>query len=121
MDILWIGKRPETGAAVDEIFDQRLIAACTEAGFSPHVGQEAPRIISTLNLVAAGLGVSLVPESLRRLQMDGVVYRRLADNAQLTAPLILACRRGENAASVQRFIDLVQSTAEHIDTDSDPR
>ena len=69
-----------------------IITACRGAGFSPRVGQEAPRIISTLNLVAAGLGVSIVPESLRRLQMDGVVYRRLADNAQLTAPLILACR-----------------------------
>lgn len=98
-----------------------IITACRSAGFSPHVGQEAPRIISTLNLVAAGLGVSLVPESLRRLQMDGVVYRRLADNAQLTAPLILACRRGENAASVQRFIDLVQSSAEHIEADSELR
>jgi DNA-binding transcriptional LysR family regulator len=94
-----------------------IITACRGAGFSPIVGQEAPRIISTLNLVAAGLGVSLVPESLRRLQMDGVVYRRLADNARLVAPLILACRRGENAAAVQRFIDLVQSTAEHIDID----
>jgi DNA-binding transcriptional LysR family regulator len=92
-----------------------IITACRGAGFSPRVGQEAPRIISTLNLVAAGLGVSIVPESLRRLQMDGVVYRRLAENAQLTAPLILACRGGENAAAVQRFIDLVQSTADQID------
>jgi DNA-binding transcriptional LysR family regulator len=98
-----------------------IITACRGAGFSPRVGQEAPRIISTLNLVAAGLGVSVVPESLRRLQMDGVVYRRLADNAQLTAPLILACRGGGNAAAVQRFIDLVQSTAEHIEADGDGR
>jgi DNA-binding transcriptional LysR family regulator len=92
-----------------------IITACRGAGFSPKVGQEAPRIISTLNLVAAGLGVSIVPESLRRLQMDGVVYRRLGENAQLTAPLILACRGGENAAAVQRFIDLVQSTADQIE------
>lgn len=92
-----------------------IITACRNAGFSPRVGQEAPRIISTLNLVAAGLGVSVVPESLRRLQMDGVVYRRLADSAGLSAPLILACRRGENAAAVQRFIDLVQTTAEQME------
>jgi DNA-binding transcriptional LysR family regulator len=91
-----------------------IIAACRSAGFSPRVGQEAPRIISTLNLVAAGLGVSVVPASLQRLQMDGIVYRKLEDMPQLTAPLILACRRGENAAAVQRFIDLVRSTAEHI-------
>jgi DNA-binding transcriptional LysR family regulator len=76
------------------------------------VGQEAPRILSTLNLVAAGLGVSIVPESLSRLQMDGVHYRPLASEPPLHAPLILACRRGEQSAAVQRFIDLVQGSVE---------
>lgn len=85
-----------------------IITACRGAGFSPRVGQEAPRIISTLNLVAAGLGVSIVPASLQRLQMDGVIYRPLSDSPSLKAPLILACRPGENSAAVQRFIDLVQ-------------
>lgn len=94
-----------------------IITACRGAGFSPRVGQEAPRIISTLNLVAAGLGVSIVPASLRRLQMDGVIYRRLAGSAELKAPLILACRHGENSAAVQRFVDLVQRPAEPIDAD----
>ena len=85
-----------------------IIAACRNAGFSPRVGQEAPRILSTLNLVAAGIGVSIVPASLRRLQMDGVMYRKLSGSTELKAPLILACRAGENNAAVQRFIDLVQ-------------
>lgn len=91
-----------------------IIAACKSAGFSPQVGQEAPRIISTLNLVAAGIGVSIVPASLQRLQMDGIVYRKLEDMPQLTAPLILACRNGENAAAVQRFLALVRTTAEQL-------
>lgn len=94
-----------------------IITACRGAGFSPRVGQEAPRIISTLNLVAAGLGVSIVPASLRRLQMDGVIYRRLSGSVELKAPLILACRHGENSAAVQRFVDLVQRPAEQIDAD----
>jgi DNA-binding transcriptional LysR family regulator len=85
-----------------------IITACGNAGFSPSVGQEAPRIISTLNLVAAGLGVSIVPASLQRLQMDGVIYRRLSGSPELKAPLILACRPGENSAAVKRFIELVQ-------------
>jgi DNA-binding transcriptional LysR family regulator len=89
-----------------------IITACRGAGFSPRVGQEAPRIISTLNLVAAGLGVSIVPASLQRLQMDGVIYRPLLDSPDLKAPLILACRPGENSAAVQRFIDLVQRPAD---------
>lgn len=94
-----------------------IITACRGAGFVPRVGQEAPRIVSTLNLVAAGLGVSVVPASLRRLQMDGVIYRRLSDTTELKlkAPLILACRPGENSAAVQRFIDLVRNTAGQID------
>lgn len=90
-----------------------IITACRNAGFSPRIGQEAPRIISTLNLVAAGLGVSIVPESLRRLQMDGVAYRRFEETPHLVAPLLLACRRTENAAAVQRFVDLVRSSARH--------
>jgi DNA-binding transcriptional LysR family regulator len=106
-------KRPGAPGLYDTI-----IAACRSVGFSPRVGQEAPRIVSTLNLVAAGLGVSVVPASLQRLQMDGVVYRALESSAHLKAPLILACRRGENSAAVQRFIELVQASAEHIEGDA---
>jgi DNA-binding transcriptional LysR family regulator len=92
-----------------------IITACRNSGFSPRVGQEAPRILSTLNLVAAGLGVSIVPASLRRLEMDGVVYRSLAKTQQPLAPLILACRRSENSAAVKRFIELVKQSALHLD------
>lgn len=112
-EIFILYKRPGGPGLYDTI-----ITACRRAGFSPRVGQEAPRIISTLNLVAAGLGVSIVPASLRRLQMDGVVYRRLTGSADLKAPLILACRPGENSAAVQRFLDLVQRPAESVASDT---
>ncbi len=88
-----------------------IFAACHAVGFSPVVGQEAPRIVSTLNLVAAGLGIAIVPASLQRMQLDGVVYRRLAGTAQPRAPLLLATRRGETGAVVRRFLDLVKQTA----------
>jgi DNA-binding transcriptional LysR family regulator len=87
-----------------------ILSACTAAGFSPRIGQEAPRIVSTLNLVAAGLGISIVPASLQRMRMDGVAYRRLA-GAQPKAPLYLASRRGEPSAAVQKFLSLVKRTA----------
>lgn len=85
-----------------------ILSACNAAGFSPRVGQEAPRIVSTLNLVAAGLGISLVPESLQRMRMDGVVFRRLTAAAQPMAPLYLASRRGEVSAAVRKFLELVR-------------
>lgn len=90
-----------------------ILAACHQAGFSPQVGQEAPRILSTLSLVAAGLGVSLVPDSLQRLHVDGIAYRRLK-GAPLTAPLNLAHRANETSTAVRRFIDLVLLTARSL-------
>jgi DNA-binding transcriptional LysR family regulator len=88
-----------------------IIAACQRAGYSPRIGQEAPRMLATLSLVAAGLGVTLIPASMQRLGIEGVAYRPLARNAGLIAPLNLACRRGESAPAVRRFIALVRQTA----------
>ena len=99
-------RRPSGPGLYDAIF-----AACHAAGFSPIVGQEAPRIVSTLNLVAAGLGIAIVPASLQRMQMDGVVYRPLRSGGQPRAPLLLATRRGDTGAVVRRFLDLVKQMA----------
>jgi DNA-binding transcriptional LysR family regulator len=84
-----------------------ILAGCHRAGFTPNVGQEAPRMVSTLNFVAAGLGVSIVPESMRGLRMDGVAFSALKDRPPLRAPLTFAHRRNERSAVVRRFIDLV--------------
>src|SRR5712672_3507757 len=88
-----------------------IIAACQRAGYSPRIGQEAPRMLATLSLVAAGFGVTLIPASMQRMGIEGVAYRQLARNAGLIAPLNLACRRGESAPAVRRFIALVRRTA----------
>lgn len=88
-----------------------ILAGCHRAGFSPRVGQEAPRMLSTLNLVAAGLGVSIVPASMRGLHMDGVVFNSLKDRPPLRAPLTFAHRRSERSPVVQRFISLVGQAA----------
>jgi len=89
------------------------IAACRVAGFNPKIGQEASRLASTLNLVAIGLGISVVPASLQRMHVDGVAYRRLKGSAHLKAPLILASRRGDPSAVVRQFLNLVKTTAAH--------
>jgi len=86
-----------------------IIAACQRAGFSPQIGQEAPRMLSTLSLVASGLGVSLVPASMRRLQAEGIVYRPLSPAAGLTAPLNLAYRRGDTAPALRLFTALARN------------
>jgi DNA-binding transcriptional LysR family regulator len=84
-------------------------AACLRAGFTPRLGQEAPRITSTLGLVAAGLGVALVPASLRRVHMDGVAYCELAPPDRPTVPLHLATRREAGSAVLRTFVDAVRA------------
>lgn len=91
------------------LFDS-IIAGCHRAGFTPQVGQEAPRMVSTLNLVAAGLGVSIVPNSMRGLRMDGVAFATLKDKPAMRAPLTFTHRRNERSAVVRRFIDLVSKS-----------
>ena len=88
----------------------RTVAACQAAGFNPRVGQVAPRITSTLGLIAAGLGVSMVPTSLRRMAMDGVTYRPLTGPMEPRAILSLASRRGDNSAVIRRFVAMVRAT-----------
>jgi DNA-binding transcriptional LysR family regulator len=90
---------------------EAMLAACHRAGFSPRLGQEAPRVTTALGLVAAGLGVSLVPASMRHMTMAGVAYRPLAGAEGPTVALTLASRRGDPSPVVRHFVDLVRRAA----------
>ncbi|MDZ5451779.1 LysR family transcriptional regulator [Labrys sp. ZIDIC5] len=101
-----LNRRPSGPGLYDDI-----IAACRAAGFSPMVGQETPRMVSTLSLVSAGLGLSIVPASMAKLETNGIVYRRLDDTTRLTAPLYLARRADEPSPSLSKFLDMVRRRA----------
>jgi DNA-binding transcriptional LysR family regulator len=68
-----------------------VLAACRQAGFEPLVVQETPQLSSTINLVAAGMGVSIVPETMRQVRHETVGYRAVED-LKLKAFLGLAAR-----------------------------
>jgi len=89
------------------------VAACHEAGFSPRVEQEAPHVLSTLALVAAGIGISIVPASLQHISVRGIVYRRLTGSTQLKVPLNLATRRGDTSTVIRQFVNLVRRRAKN--------
>lgn len=60
-------------------FHRELLEICAGAGFEPRIGQEVSPMHALIGLVGAGIGVAVVPESVRQLRFDGVVYRRLVD------------------------------------------
>jgi len=85
------------------------IAACRAAGFSPHFGQEVDRPASALYLVAAGLGMYLVPASVQRMNLDGVEYRPLKGTVRPKASLAIAARRGDPSLVVGQFVKFVRA------------
>jgi DNA-binding transcriptional LysR family regulator len=84
-----------------------ILAACRHAGFVPRIAREVPGMLTGINLVAAGFGVTLVPASMQRYDALGTVYCDLKQPAGLCAPLHLAYpKRLRNGAS-SRFIEQV--------------
>jgi DNA-binding transcriptional LysR family regulator len=105
--------RRKDGPGLPEV----VIAACHAAGFNPRIGQDAPRPASALNFVASGLGITIVPISLQRMHLDGVVYRRLRGTNQPIAPLNLVSRRGDPSAVVRQFQNLVKRAVKKFSAD----
>jgi DNA-binding transcriptional LysR family regulator len=56
-----------------------IVACCASAGFAPRIVQEAEQLHTLLALVSAGLGVTLVPQWVARVQQLGVVYIPIDD------------------------------------------
>lgn len=83
-----------------------------EAGFTPRIEQQAREAMTLIGLVATGLGVSILPHSFTRMQMEGVVWRTLADPGAHTA-VWLVHRKGQQSPLVQRFIELVTREVQH--------
>jgi DNA-binding transcriptional LysR family regulator len=80
-----------------------IIAACQNAGFSPRVVQEAPQMASIVSLVAAGVGVTLAPESVCQLRPAGVRYVAVQGQTPV-AMLWLVAHRGPTSAGVDNFL-----------------
>ena len=80
-----------------------VVDACRKAGFEPIIGQLVPHMASIVNLVAAELGVSIVPASMMQVRVTGIAYRQIAGQSP-TTQLALAYRRGETSPAVRNFI-----------------
>ena len=84
-----------------------IVQACREAGFDLLVSQEAPQIPSVVNLVAAGMGVSVVPASISKIAVEGVTYRPLEQASPLIARLGLAMLKGQRSPIALNLMNLL--------------
>jgi DNA-binding transcriptional LysR family regulator len=83
-----------------------VVSFCRRAGFSPRVEQEAIQMQTIISLVSAGLGVALIPASMRNLGRTGVVYRGLRERSPETE-ILVAWRQSDSGPALMRFLEAV--------------
>ncbi|MBD8880714.1 MULTISPECIES: LysR substrate-binding domain-containing protein [Rhodanobacter] len=88
----------------------KLTTLANAAGFQPRTVQQAQQVSGLLALVAAGLGVALVPATMRAVHLAGVSYVPLADHgAELL--LAVASRADEASPVLTQFLSTVDEFA----------
>lgn len=94
--------------AGQDLFDN-ILASCYQAGFSPNIVQEAPRLTSSLNLIAAGIGLSIVPEAIRDFWNKQIVYKTLQADMPCIAPIYAVYRKDLNNVRIQHLLKLLHN------------
>ena len=86
------------------------ISYCRSFGFAPQIGQNARQMQTVIGLVSCGMGVALVPSSVRNLKRTGVQYRRLRGKPALIEIGILRLR-GADSPLRENFVVALNGAA----------
>lgn len=97
-----------------------LLALCEEQGMRPVVAAEVGRMGTSLNLVAAGAGVAVVPASMQGQHAQAIVYLPLRESARLDAPLTLVYREADTQGPVAHFMAIARKTARQLSRGQGP-
>jgi LysR family transcriptional regulator, benzoate and cis,cis-muconate-responsive activator of ben and cat genes len=95
--------RPSYADEVIKIFRSRELPI--------RVAMEVNELQTAVGMVAAGVGVALVPESVKRLHRNDVSYRPLIDSG-VVSPVIINFRTDDQSPELARFRDLVKEVLE---------
>jgi len=72
------------------------------------VAAEVTHMFTNLALVAAGIGISVVPACMRSVHSDGLVFCKLKDAADLVAPMTLLHRERNDNPALSQFVTLLR-------------
>jgi DNA-binding transcriptional LysR family regulator len=85
-----------------------IMEACRRAGFFPKAVQKDVWLMQTIvDLVAGGMGVALVPASLKNLRRTGVTYKEIKD-LSIAIEIGVVWRRDDPSAVLRAFLEVVE-------------
>jgi len=91
-------------------FYDLILGAFHSAGVSPLITQEAVQMQTIIAFVAAGMGMALVPSSMRKLVRPGVSYRSLTGSVA-AVEVGMAWRRAGQSPAMDALIERVRALA----------
>ncbi|HGM5489260.1 TPA: LysR family transcriptional regulator [Serratia fonticola] len=97
----------EVGTA---LYDE-ILALLATAGIAPYITQEVGEAMTIIGLVAAGLGISILPMSFGRVKIDGVTYLPLAEPEAMTEVWLVHHRSRPLTAAAKALMVLMLQPA----------
>jgi DNA-binding transcriptional LysR family regulator len=88
-------------------YADQVLALFRERGLKPPAVYEVRELQTALGLVAAEVGVCLVPVSVEHLRRDNVVYRAL-DEEKAFSPIIMSTRKGDQSPEITLILKLIR-------------
>ena len=77
-------------------YADQVISIFRDRGLEPNIAHEARELQTAIGLVAAEVGICIVPTSVQRLRRDDVVYRELVEQS-ITSPIIMSRRASDRS------------------------
>jgi DNA-binding transcriptional LysR family regulator len=91
---------------------EQVFRLCQAAGFTPRIAQEAQEAPTILALVAAGMGVSILPAALRAIGVADVLWRPLAAGREAQTQVLLVFSAAQPPSPLREgFVTLIQRFA----------
>ncbi|KKZ98848.1 hypothetical protein B4147_3431 [Bacillus wiedmannii] len=84
-----------------------ILSLCRDVGFSPHIVQEATEYQTVMGLVAAGIGITVIPVSANKLYKTEVVYKELCDS-NFVAEMSVAYKKMNTNPELLEFLKIAR-------------
>jgi DNA-binding transcriptional LysR family regulator len=94
------------GARLGSVLNDAVVRTCLGAGFYPHRAYEVTETSAALALVAAGLGIAVLPDSIRSAPREGVVCKDIED--ALSVRLDLAWREDDDSPLLRNLLQVLE-------------